>query len=153
MDLEPGAIIDVVVASVQEFGVVVKHGGREGVIFVTNIYWDNDGAQKKMFESFQPGQQLPVMVLGDTPEQFWCSIKHLHPEEDPWRDPGAYVAGAVHEGVVTRMFDNVASLVRLSNGAKVAVEGLTPETELNDRVSVVLTRVDVDNQKLAGRLS
>lgn len=151
MDLQPGAIIDVVVSSVQEFGVLVKFEDKEGVVLVTNIYWDNDGAQKRMLESFKAGQQLRVKVLGVAPEQFWCSIKHLHPEEDPWWDPSIYVVGAVHEGVVTQMFDDVVALVRLPNGAKVAVEGPRPETKLNDPVSVMITRVDVERQKLQGR--
>jgi ribosomal protein S1 len=152
MDLQSGAIIDVVVSSVEEFGVLVKFEDKQGVVSVTNIYWDNDGAQTRMFESFKAGQQLRVKVLGVAPEQFWCSIKHLRPEEGPWCDPSIYVVGAVHEGVVTHMFDDAAALVRLPNGAKIAVEGPRPEIKLNDQVSVMITRADVEKQKLEGRL-
>jgi ribosomal protein S1 len=151
MDLREGAIVDVVVASVEQYGVRVKLEDKDGVILVTNIYWDNDGAQKRMYESFQPGQKVRVKVLGATPEQFSCSIKHLHPEQDPWWDPAIYAVGAVHDGVVRLIFDNGAAVVGLPNGAKVVVERLKPGAKLNDPVRVMLTHIDVEKQRIEGR--
>lgn len=151
MDLREGAIVDVVVASVEHYGVRVRFDDKDGVILVTNIYWDNDGAQKRMYESFQAGQTVRVKVLVVTPEQFSCSIKHLHPERDPWWDPAIYAAGAVHEGVVTLIFDNGAAIVKLPNAAKVVVESLQPGAKLNDSVRLTLTRIDVEKQRIEGR--
>lgn len=83
MILYEGAIVDVVVTSVRDCGVLVRFGDREGVILIVNLYWSSIDVSKRMYESFRAGQRVRVTVLIDDPRQFSCSIKDLHPEQDP----------------------------------------------------------------------
>jgi len=151
MDLYEGAIVDVVIMSVEQYGLVVDLDGKKGLVVCPNIYWDLDGAQQRMLAEFQAGQQLRVKILVVTAEQFSCSIKHVHPELDPWWDPTIYVVGAVWEGEVRLIFDFGAALIRLQNSAQVFVASLQAGTKLHDQVSVRITSVDVERQKLAGQ--
>jgi ribosomal protein S1 len=151
MELHEGAIVVVVVTSVRDFGVLVRYGDREGVILMVNIFWDYEDVPKRMYASFEPGQQVRVKVLIDAPRQFSCSIKHLHPEQDPWWDPSIYVVGSVHQAFVKTIFDHGAGLLRLANGALVVVEQIRPGTQLKDEVSVVITAVRVDRQLIDAR--
>lgn len=151
MELHEGAVVDVVVSSVEQFGLLVEFEGKKGLVESPNVYWDGFGAQQRMLASFRPGQQIRVKVLLVMPEQFSCSIKHVYPELDPWWDPGIYAVGAAWEGEVRLIFDFGAAIVILPNGAQVFVPGLKPSTQLNDHVNLMLTGVDAENHKLQGR--
>lgn len=148
--LREGSIVEVMVSSVEDFGLFVEFEGNKGVVLVTNLYWDRVEAHRRMVEEFKAGQRLAVKVLAVTPEQFSASIKHVQPEQDPWRDPGIYATGTTHRGVVRLVFDNGAALVHLENGVDVIVEKLKPQTSLRDRVDVVINAMDVDTQRIWG---
>ena len=151
MDLHVGAIVDVVVSSVETFGLLVRFQDREGVVLVTNIHWDNDGAQRKMVESLHAGQRLRVKVVGVAPEQFSCSIKHLYPEEDPWWNPDIYIVGSMHEGAVSTVFGGVAAHVRLPSGANVAIDQVKPGTRVGEQIRLKIVSVDVERQRIKGQ--
>jgi ribosomal protein S1 len=146
--LNEGAIVDVTVSSVEDFGLLVKFEDKEGVVLVTNLYWDCEGAQKRMLEEFKSGQQIRVKILVITPKQFSGSIKHVHPEEDPWKDPSIYSVGTLHSGVVKLIFDFGGALVRLPNGVDMFVGAPKPGVTLKDRVNVVVTSLDAERQKI-----
>lgn len=150
MELREGSIVDVVVASVEQFGLLVEFESHRGVVLVPNIYWDCVGAQERMFEAFKPGQEVRVKVLVVAPEQFSASIKEVHPEDDPWRDPGIYEQGTKHRGIVRLIFDFGGALVKLEDGPDVIVEKLKPQTSLHDPVDVVINAVDVETQRIWG---
>jgi ribosomal protein S1 len=150
VELHEDSIVEVVVSSVEHFGLLVEFEGNKGVVLVTNIYWDCVGAQERMFEAFKPGQRLLVKVLVVTPEQFSASIKDVHPENDPWRNPGIYAPGTVHHGVVRLIFDFGGALVKLENGVDVIVEKLKPQTNLRSPVEVVIKAVDIETKRVWG---
>lgn len=150
MQLREGSLIEVVVSSVEDFGLLVDFEGDKGVVLVTDIYWDCVGAHQRMVEAFKPGQKLRVKVLVVTPQQFSASIKDVHPENDPWRDPSVYATGTVHRGVVRLIFDFGGALVKLEGGVDVIVEKLKPETGLYDPASVVIKTVDASTQRIWG---
>jgi ribosomal protein S1 len=151
VELREGSTIDVVVSSVEHFGLLVEFEGNQGVVLVTDIYWDGVEAQRKMFEEFKSGQKLRVKVLAVTPAQFSASIKDTHSESNPWRDPGIYAPGSLHRGVVRLIFDFRGALVKLENGVDVIVEKLDPQTVLRDRVDVIIETVDIDTHRIWGK--
>jgi ribosomal protein S1 len=148
MDLHEDAVIEAVVSSVEQFGILVEFEGKGGVILETNVYWDHEDVHRRMLEEFKPGQKIRAKVLVVAPRQFSASIKHLHPERDPWLDPSIYSVGTIHAGIVKLIFDFGGALVRLPNGVDVFVGAPKPGVTLKDRVNVVVTSLDVERQKI-----
>lgn len=154
MNFLVGAVIDVTISSVEQFGLLVDFEGRRGVILETNIYWEPDGVHRRMREDFRPGQVIRAKILviapDKFPEEFSASIKDLHPEHDPWIDPKVYAEGSLHSGTVRFFFDFGGAIVALRSGADVFVRTLRPGTNLNDEVNIVVRAVDPGRRSIEG---
>ena len=83
--LAPGAVLDGVVTSVQDFGAFVDVGGLEGLVHVSELAWDR---VSKPQDLLRPGDPVQVQVLRieEDPkkgERIALSVKALSPRPEP----------------------------------------------------------------------
>ncbi len=83
--LVPGAVLDGVVTSVQDYGAFVDLGGVEGLVHVSELAWDRVSKPQDLLKS---GDQLRVQVLriDEDPkkgERIALSVKALSPRPEP----------------------------------------------------------------------
>lgn len=78
-----GPLKTVTVTCVRENGLVVADGASTGWIDLLNLRWGNESVRP--LEEFAPGQRMDVIVdQSDDQGRFFASLKHAHPEQDPF---------------------------------------------------------------------
>ncbi len=99
-----GDIIEVQVTRVEAYGVFVKHGDTPGLILIPELSWQRI---RHPSDVAQVGNTLRCKVLrvpedsGTESPQFVGSVKQVHPEHNPWRDPEVFQPGVIFTGPVT----------------------------------------------------
>jgi small subunit ribosomal protein S1 len=83
--LAPGAVLDGVVTSVQDYGAFVDLGGVEGLVHVSELSWDRVSKPQDLLE---PGDAVQVQVLEvkqdpKKGERVSLSVKALTPRPEP----------------------------------------------------------------------
>ncbi|HSN90610.1 MAG TPA: S1 RNA-binding domain-containing protein [Anaeromyxobacteraceae bacterium] len=83
--LAPGAVLDGVVTSVQDFGAFVDVGGLEGLVHVSELAWDRVSRPQDLL---RPGDPVQVQVLrieedAKKGERIALSVKALSPRPEP----------------------------------------------------------------------
>jgi ribosomal protein S1 len=143
-----GDIVSARVVRVEPYGIFLQHDEGEIFIDIVNISW-RGRIQTRSYT--KPGDVLNVLVTGwSSPGRMNGSIRDIHPEDDPWRDPAIYKPGTTWTGRVKSKVD-FGYFVELENGA----EGLLRITkagvwlELGQRVKLRLEEVDLAIRKLA----
>lgn len=89
--LEPGAVFDGVVTSVQDYGAFVDIGGVEGLVHVSELAWDRVSKPQDLLKSGDT-VQVQVLRIDEDPkkgERISLSVKALAPRPEP-----AVAAGA-----------------------------------------------------------
>jgi small subunit ribosomal protein S1 len=87
--LEPGAVFEGVVTSVQDYGAFVDIGGVEGLVHVSELSWDRVSKPQDLLAA---GDQVQVQVLriDEDPkkgERIGLSVKALAPKPEPVAPP------------------------------------------------------------------
>ncbi len=100
-----GRIVTVKVTAVETYGLHVTCEGVRGVILIPEISWQRVSHPS---QHAQLGDELRCQVIhvaaDDRGEvRFSGSIRQLHPEANPWRDPDVYAVGQEFDGVVARV--------------------------------------------------
>ncbi len=89
--LAPGAVLDGVVTSVQDYGAFVDLGGIEGLVHVSELSWDRVSKPQDLLKS---GDQVQVQVLkieqdAKKGERIGLSVRALVPKPEPKGAPDA----------------------------------------------------------------
>ncbi len=103
MAVKEGDIIEAFVTQIENFGVWIECDGKRGLVNIPEIRWTPIGHPSDVFTL---GQRVRVQVLRATPDHpFSASIRVLHPELNPWRDPSLFPVEEVFEGKVARVMN------------------------------------------------
>jgi small subunit ribosomal protein S1 len=132
--LVPGAVLDGIVTSVQDYGAFVDLGGVEGLVHVSELSWDR---VSKPSDLLKPGDAVQVQVLKveqdpKKGERIGLSVRALTPRPEPKTAPAAPPrpapppppkAGDVVEASVDKI-ESFGLFVRFAGG-----RGLVPASE------------------------
>jgi small subunit ribosomal protein S1 len=132
--LAPGAVLDGVVTSVQDYGAFVDLGGVEGLVHVSELSWDRVSKPQDLLKA---GDEVQVQVLKieqdpKKGERVSLSVKTLTPRPEPKAGPEAPArpappppprAGDVVEATVDKI-ESFGVFVRFAGG-----RGLVPASE------------------------
>jgi small subunit ribosomal protein S1 len=83
--LAPGAVLDGVVTSVQDYGAFVDIGGIEGLVHVSELAWDRVSKPQDLLRAGDP-VQVQVLRIDQDPkkgERISLSVKALSPRPEP----------------------------------------------------------------------
>jgi small subunit ribosomal protein S1 len=146
MGLSAGDKTRAKVVDVEDNGIYLSYEDSSGFINVTNITWRPGRVDPKDFA--KPGESIEALVYAVTPTGFYASIKDLHPELDPWKDPTVYAPGTHHTGRVQNVVP-FGAIVELSSG----LLGLLPAEQAEglragDSVNVRVASQDAKLKKL-----
>ena len=132
--LAPGAILDGVVTSVQDYGAFVDLGGVEGLVHVSELSWDRVSKPQDLLKSGD-AVQVQVLKIEEDPkkgERIALSVRALTPKPEPKAAPAAPPraapppppkAGDVVEATVDKI-ESFGVFVRFAGG-----RGLVPASE------------------------
>jgi small subunit ribosomal protein S1 len=132
--LAPGAVLDGVVTSVQDYGAFVDLGGIEGLVHVSELSWDRVSKPQDLLKSGD-AVQVQVLKIEDDPkkgERIALSVRALSPKPEPKAAPEAPPrpapppppkAGDVVEATVDKI-ESFGVFVRFAGG-----RGLVPASE------------------------
>jgi small subunit ribosomal protein S1 len=132
--LAPGAVLDGVVTSVQDYGAFVDLGGIEGLVHVSELSWDRVSKPQDLLKS---GDRVQVQVLrieqdAKRGERIGLSVRALVPRPEPKPVPDAPArpappppprAGDVVDATVDKI-ESFGLFVRFAGG-----RGLVPASE------------------------
>jgi small subunit ribosomal protein S1 len=132
--LAPGAVLDGVVTSVQDYGAFVDLGGIEGLVHVSELSWDRVSKPQDLLRS---GDRVQVQVLrieqdAKRGERIGLSVRALVPRPEPKPVPDAPArpappppprAGDVVDATVDKI-ESFGLFVRFAGG-----RGLVPASE------------------------
>lgn len=145
-NLKPGDVIDVVVTQLEPYGAWIRHHDRVGLINIPELTW---GWISHPSDVVQVGQQLRVRVLRVTDKSYSASLRALHPEQNPWRNPPMFIVGAefigpvvqvMAYGVFVDLVEGERGLIRLEEG-----KSLPP---LGQRVRARIVEVDAERRRI-----
>jgi len=132
--LAPGAVLDGVVTSVQDYGAFVDLGGVEGLVHVSELSWDRVSKPQDLLKSGD-AVQVQVLKIEEDPkkgERIALSVRALTPRPEPKAAPDAPPrpappppprAGDVVEATVDKI-ESFGLFVRFAGG-----RGLVPASE------------------------
>jgi small subunit ribosomal protein S1 len=132
--LAPGAVLDGVVTSVQDYGAFVDLGGVEGLVHVSELSWDRVSKPQDLLKAGD-AVQVQVLKIEQDPkkgERIGLSVRALTPRPEPKSVPEAPArpappppprAGDVVEATVDKI-ESFGVFVRFAGG-----RGLVPASE------------------------
>jgi small subunit ribosomal protein S1 len=132
--LAPGAVLDGVVTSVQDYGAFVDLGGIEGLVHVSELSWDRVSKPQDLLKSGDT-VQVQILRIDQDPkkgERIGLSVRALVPKPEPKAAPDAPPraapppppkAGDVVEATVDKI-ESFGLFVRFAGG-----RGLVPASE------------------------
>jgi len=112
-----------VVTRIVPFGILVDIGGMEGLVHISEVFWDR---LKKPESKYSVGDKVKVLVLEKNEEKgkVFLSLKRL--QKDPWESVGdKYSENTEVEGVVTKI-TSFGAFVRVDEG----IDGLVHSSKL-----------------------
>ncbi len=153
----PGTRVRGKVRNLTNFGAFVElEEGIDGLVHVSDMSWTKRVAHPS--EVLKKGDTVEVVVLSIDKEHRRISLGLKQVSEDPWPQLASqYPAGMELQGTINRLFDRGA-IVDLGNG----IEGFVPLShlgiddlkrpndafEVNETLTMKVTRVDVPNHRL-----
>jgi ribosomal protein S1 len=148
MTMKQGDTVRADVVEVEDDGIYLRHEDADGFVDVTKITWKQGPVRPQ--DHPQAGQRLDVLVYAVTPDRFYASLKDLHPEDNPWPDPGVYAIHRLHPGVV-RKVTPFGAFIEIEHGPVGLLEGAPRDHRLQpgDRVEVRVVAVDPSAQTIA----
>ena len=154
-----GDILDVTVVNVQPYGLHVNADGITGLILIPELSWQRISHPSEIASVDDcikcKVNHIPPDATEASP-RFTASIRDLHPELNPWRDPSVYAVGTVFSGVVDRQVSygvfirhprDTWALLHVDD-----IDAGESNLHIGDTVDVVITECDVDGQKIRVRL-
>jgi ribosomal protein S1 len=145
--LAAGQTIEATVTRLENYGAWIESGGRTGLILIPEISWSRI---RHPSEALAVGQSVSVKILHVAAAQFWASLKAMHPELNPWRDPAVFAVGSEFTGTVVRVLEfgcyvelrpDVWGLLRRDQWPQ--------PIEVGERLNVRVVIVDAELRKIA----
>ena len=101
--LAAGQILDAVVVRLEQYGAWIESGDRDGLILIPEISWSRI---RHPGEVLKVGQLVTVQILHvGSDGKFSASLRAMHPELNPWRDPSLFAVGSRFCSRVVRVLD------------------------------------------------
>lgn len=158
--VEIGDVVVGTVVEVQPFGLFIDVDGVLGLILIPELSWDRISHPSEIASQ---GDRIACKVIRIVPDsgeeraRFTGSVKALQPERNPWRDASIYAVGSKFEGTVERIM-SYGVFLRHPSGASALLHNDDfddPEMQFNigDSVEVVITEVEVDEEKISVKLA
>jgi len=154
-----GAVVDVKVKNVTDFGVFVSVDENidiDGLIHVSDISWDPKVKNPK--DLFKKGDTVKAKVLTIDPdsEKFSLGIKQLEP--DPWTQvANEHPAGSIIRGKITSITDfgafveiaqGIEGMIHISEVSHDKIESLAEVLQVGQELDAVVLRVSPENKKI-----
>ncbi len=147
--VEIGSIIRATVSRVEPYGVWMSHAAGPVLVLVPEASWSD---HRPLSEWIRPGDEYDVFVLryNYRDRVIVGSIRRLHPEENPYRQPARLEPGTILHGRVRLVAGDAVSVV-LPNGAWGNVPRASFSTEIRpgDEIDVIITAIEVDEGRLS----
>lgn len=147
-DVAEGDLLKGIITGLMPFGIFVDLDGIEGLVHISEIAWEKVNHPG---DYYKVGESVEVKVLGidEASQKLALSIKRLIP--NPWESvQEKYPVGSRVKGVVSRVVP-FGAFVTIEKGLEglIHISETTGPLEVGQKVEVLVTLVDKDNQKLA----
>jgi small subunit ribosomal protein S1 len=98
-----GNTLEATVTRLENYGAWIESGGRVGLILIPEISWSRI---RHPSEALSVGQQVTVKILNVAKDgKFSASLREMHPELNPWRDPTVFAVGNEFTGPVVMVLE------------------------------------------------
>jgi ribosomal protein S1 len=146
-----GDIIEGTVTASESFGAYVECDGQQYFIPLHELSWT---VLTHASDALGVGDRISFFV--DRPasptgsDGPLGSMRRVHPEQSPWRDPTIYSVGTVFVGVVDRLMSYGAFIRHPRNALALlhADDFCAIEIRVGDTIQVVVTECDVEAQQI-----
>ena len=154
--IEMGTRLTGTVSRLVDFGAFIDLGGVDGLVHVSELSWKR---VRKPAEVLKEGQTVNVTVIGFDPEKGKISLSMKDADQNPWNGiADRYPVDSIVEGTVVRLAsfgafvnleENIDGLVHISQIAHRHIAKADEELKIGDKISVVVTAVDLENNKIS----
>ncbi|MCL2365409.1 MAG: 30S ribosomal protein S1 [Defluviitaleaceae bacterium] len=154
--IEVGTRMSGTVSRLVNFGAFIDLGGVDGLVHVSEISWKR---VRKAEEVLKEGQTVNVIVIGIDQEKGKISLTMKDAAMNPWNGiEERFPVDHIVEGTVVRLApfgafvnldDGVDGLIHISQIAHRHIVKPEDELTVGQNVSVVVTAVDVENNKIS----
>ena len=156
-----GMMVEGKVISIRNFGAFIEVGAIQGLLPISEIGW---GRVNDINEVLSVGEKIAVKIIAIDweRERITLSLKATMP--DPWDEvENKYPDGSVHSGEVARMtkfgafvtlepgIDGLVHISQIGKGKK--IKHPSDVLELQQTVSVIVERLDMENKRISLRFS
>ncbi len=148
--IEIGSVISARIERIEPYGLFLRSGDEDVFVTADNFTWR---AGQNPVARMKPGDVVEVRVLRYNYElrTTVASLKHVHPERNPYRELSRLPPGTLlHAKVQYDNYDDGGLLVRLENDAT----GFIPKAKApvgvspGDEIDVVIFSLEVDSGDL-----
>ena len=151
--IEIGTVVEAEVSRVEPYGIFLTHKADAIFVPLGEVAWPSDAIS---LSDFQTGQTIKVLVerLNYKTKTYAGSIRHLHPERNPYRQFSRELPERIYTGTV-KMAHHDGVVVDLGNGCEGELP-LTDQTRLlpvGSQVNVQITSLEVNDQRMALQLA
>lgn len=150
--IEIGSTVDATITRVEPYGLFLTHDDDSIFVPANNIAWV---PTPTTMDAFRVGDSLSVVIerLNSENNTYAGSVKHLHPEENPYAAISLLPPNTVLEGMVKMVHQHGVS-VETENRC-IGELPLTDDTralQKGAQVNVQVTALDVENQRMSLQL-
>lgn len=146
--IEIGSSVIAVVERVEPYGVFLARDGDTIFLPTGNLAWKPN---ENPIGDIHVGDSMKVVVLRLNYEKktYAGSLKHLHPENNPYRELSLMPIGTSFDGTVSLVHQNGVS-VRLRNGCvgEIGLAANSRELKQGEAIRVQITALEVDEERL-----
>ncbi|MCL2603110.1 MAG: 30S ribosomal protein S1 [Defluviitaleaceae bacterium] len=154
--IEVGTKVQGTVSRLVDFGAFIDLGGVDGLVHVSELSWKR---VRRAADILKVGDSVTVNVIAVDPEKGKISLSMKDADANPWNGiADRYPVDAIVEGTVVRLTP-FGAFIKLEEGidglvhiSQIAARHITkPDDELTvgQKVNVLITAVDVQNQKIS----
>jgi ribosomal protein S1 len=152
--LNKGEIVKGRVHRVETFGIYLEYQKYKLFVRIIDVSWE-PRESIGLLESTKIGDEITVKILEFIKEYntYLASIKEVHPEKNPWKEPQIYKKDKVFSGTVAQVAE-YGCLILLETGVRGLIykEDLTISLKEKETVQVSILDADVERQRIRLKL-